>query len=322
MAVAKYTYSIINDFPSSKVDLLRLTFEINSSDITPSLDYINTNGDDCDIYFIDSTSLIDTTALNTIVFAHGGSPIPPLISEYIVTAGEDVGSKKAVYLSGSDEVKLACANLESTVPCVGFTSTSALQGEEFKIFANDVLSGFSGLTPGGEYFLSQDSTASGEITTIKPTTGIVISVGIAKSSTELDIHIFRRALETFGGYYQVEESNSVSAITGTTGFQQKLRLNVTELPIGNYRLSWQYDWMYSKDRSKNDFRVRIEMDDSSSVRTVSQESNSANKEYNESGYVILKDFSGSHYFDLDFGTNKSRYTAKLYNAKLEIWRVE
>jgi len=192
MAV-KYTYSIIDDFPNSKVSLSRLTREINSYDMTSSLSHINTNDDDCDIWFVESLSSIDTTSLNAIVSIHSGEAIPPLISEYDVTAGEDIGDKKAVYLSGSDEVKLACAGSESTIPCVGFTGSSGLQGETVAVFTNDVLSGFSGLTPGAEYFLSQDSTSAGEIQLQKPSSGIIISVGIAKNLTELDVHIFKQA---------------------------------------------------------------------------------------------------------------------------------
>jgi hypothetical protein len=110
-------------------------------------------------------------------------------SKYDATAKEVLGACKAVYVSGSEEVKLAKADSEDTVPCNGFTEYSVTTDAKVTVFTNDMLEGFSSLTPGSEYFLSQ-STA-GEITSTKPTTGIIISVGVALTATKLDIHITR-----------------------------------------------------------------------------------------------------------------------------------
>lgn len=72
----KYTYSISTDFPNGKVAPSRLTQEIQASSISIALDYINTSGDDCDIWFKDVLSSGDQTTLDGVVAAHSGDPIP------------------------------------------------------------------------------------------------------------------------------------------------------------------------------------------------------------------------------------------------------
>lgn len=73
MADTKYTYSISVDFPNQKVAPSKLTQEINDSSISSALLlYINTNDDDCDIWFDGVLSGADETTLDGLVAAHDG----------------------------------------------------------------------------------------------------------------------------------------------------------------------------------------------------------------------------------------------------------
>ena len=75
MANTKYTYSISSDFPNEQVYSSTLTQEINDSSISSaSLLYIETTGDDCDIWFDDPLSTGDETTLDGLVAAHTGNP--------------------------------------------------------------------------------------------------------------------------------------------------------------------------------------------------------------------------------------------------------
>lgn len=76
MAATKYTFSISSAFPNGKVAPDRLTQEIQNSAIVTALDYINTSGDDCDIWFKDALSAGDQTILDGIVATHSGEPLP------------------------------------------------------------------------------------------------------------------------------------------------------------------------------------------------------------------------------------------------------
>ena len=79
MSATKYTYSIAEDFPHAKVDTSRLTQEIQASAIVTALDYINSSGDDCDIWFKDALSVGDETVLDGLVAAHSGEPLPDAV---------------------------------------------------------------------------------------------------------------------------------------------------------------------------------------------------------------------------------------------------
>jgi len=81
MASVKYSYSISTDFPNQKVATDRLTLEIQESEIVTALDYINTNGDDCDIWFKASLSSGDSNILDDIVDTHNGEPLPQPIQD-------------------------------------------------------------------------------------------------------------------------------------------------------------------------------------------------------------------------------------------------
>lgn len=71
----KYTYSISQDFLNGKIDSTKLTYEIGESNITIALDYINTSGDDCDIWFKIAISEDEKTILDGIVANHDGESI-------------------------------------------------------------------------------------------------------------------------------------------------------------------------------------------------------------------------------------------------------
>jgi hypothetical protein len=76
MAATKYTYSISADFPDHKVSPDRLTNEIRQSAIVVALDYIETLGDECDIWFKEALSPGDELILDGIVATHSGEPLP------------------------------------------------------------------------------------------------------------------------------------------------------------------------------------------------------------------------------------------------------
>ena len=80
MTETKYTYSISGDFPNQKVNSDSLKNEIDESAIVTALSYINTNLDDCDIWFGDALSGGDETILNGIVATHQGNPPPKVIN--------------------------------------------------------------------------------------------------------------------------------------------------------------------------------------------------------------------------------------------------
>lgn len=104
----KYTYSIQNDFPNHIVASDRLTLEINQSTIVTALDYINTSGDNCDIWFKDVLSVGDQTTLSGVVAAHSGLPLSgtavtgsfTAVSQTVVIVPQESGNV-GIQLSGT-----------------------------------------------------------------------------------------------------------------------------------------------------------------------------------------------------------------------------
>ena len=70
-----YTYNF-SDFKNGTVSSGRLTVEIQNSAIVSAVDYINTNGNECDIWFKAELSVGDKTILDGVVADHDGTFIP------------------------------------------------------------------------------------------------------------------------------------------------------------------------------------------------------------------------------------------------------
>ena len=75
MALTEYVYSVSTDFPNSKVNTDKLTYQIDASSIVTALDRIDVIGDACNIWFKDALSSGDETTLDGIVAAHDGNPL-------------------------------------------------------------------------------------------------------------------------------------------------------------------------------------------------------------------------------------------------------
>ena len=84
MSATKYSYSISSDFPNHKVASDRLLAEIKASAIVTAVDYINTSGDDCDVWFKDALSVGDKTILDGLVAVHSGEPLPDAATTVVI----------------------------------------------------------------------------------------------------------------------------------------------------------------------------------------------------------------------------------------------
>ena len=108
-------------------------------------------------------------------------------SGYDLIAGENLGSKKVVYIDSNGKAKLAKASSLITSRVVGCTFHSSDESNIVKVHSRGCLCGLSSLVPGDTYYLSQDTF--GGITNIRPLSGIIIKIGVANSTTTLDIRI-------------------------------------------------------------------------------------------------------------------------------------
>ena len=119
-----------------------------------------------------------------------------------------------------------------------------------------------------------------------------------------------------------ETSDETESSTTSTTYQQKLRLNVTNVPAGKYRLGWSYEWQHRN--TSNDFRGRVQMNDSTTLMEHQQESQDAGSDqYIPTNWFTYLDLTaGSYFFDIDYNSSSNGRTSGIRRAKLEFWKVE
>jgi hypothetical protein len=123
------------------------------------------------------------TADEVVLTNGGGSSAPP-------------GSP--VYISAANTFQLSRANASGTAKVVGFTTASIAAAATGAVRKDGTLSlptgqwdtitgGTGGLTAGSDYYLSE--ATAGRLTATAPTTGWVLPVGTALSTTDFEIQI-------------------------------------------------------------------------------------------------------------------------------------
>jgi hypothetical protein len=142
MAATKYSYSISSDFPNHKVSTDRLTLEIQQSQIVVALDYINTSGDDCDIWFKDALSSGDETILDGVVANHSGEPLaqPPAQTTLAASDGTpvDISNNRMLVVNFPADFG---ANLWITGRGDDITNGIRGRGDELRMSFDDVVRG-------------------------------------------------------------------------------------------------------------------------------------------------------------------------------------
>ena len=135
--------------------------------------------------------------------------------DFLTTSSGALGDRKAVcHSSAGNKVELAIAD-GSRKRVAGFTTYAVGNNEEVVVCSLGILDGFSSLTPGAAYCLSQSS--AGEITATRPTSGEIQMVGVARSATTLDIAIQVDATATasVAGVMSADDKNRVDTYIGS-----------------------------------------------------------------------------------------------------------
>lgn len=124
----------------------------------------------------------------------GGGGDPDL-SKHSVTFDADTLIGQPVYVSGDGKVDLAKADAVSTWNCAGLAAESVSAGATGNFLTEGSVNtanwasvtGSAALTPGAVYYLSE--AAAGQLKTTPPSTGAVVRVGRALTTTKMDIEV-------------------------------------------------------------------------------------------------------------------------------------
>jgi hypothetical protein len=122
----------------------------------------------------------------------------------------------------------------------------------------------------------------------------------------------------FGAEFDYEESLAESTTTGA--WTQKLRLTTASLPVGTYRIGWSCE-LRGSSNIYQDVRVRVQVNDATTLAQGNIEPKDVNSYYPVGGmsYHTVATPTTLN-IDMDYGREGSQ-TARIRNARLEIWRV-
>lgn len=117
--------------------------------------------------------------------------------------------------------------------------------------------------------------------------------------------------------YNYASSESLSSTT-STNYQNKVSLSV-DVPAGNYRIGWSYEWRVSNQNFP--INTRVQLDNSTDLSRVELSSFLFNRTNQTSGFKSDIALDGEHTIDIDY--KASHFTKAVYigRARLELWRV-
>lgn len=122
------------------------------------------------------------------------------------------------------------------------------------------------------------------------------------------------------GSNEYEASAEDKSTTTSTSMQQKVRLELTDLLAGKYRVDWCYEWAYSNGNFQFMSRLWIG-DDTHMEQEVRPVIGDINHYECSSGFVYVNLTSGNHNIGLDYCSSKSGKTAYIKRARVSARRV-
>lgn len=129
----------------------------------------------------------------------------------------------------------------------------------------------------------------------------------------------------FGTEFASNNSETTSTTTSTS-YQQKVRLSVTGISAGTYRIGWYYEWNDASGEewytgAVSSMYARVQVDDTTTLAEKRMGTNSADYWGMDSGHYIGSLTSGNHNIDIDYRAENASYSAGIRRARIEFWRV-
>lgn len=127
---------------------------------------------------------------------------------------------------------------------------------------------------------------------------------------------------TFGAWSQYGSVDAEASYTGSTAYQQRLRVTTPSLPAGNYRISWYCE--LSADASNERLSSRVQIDDTTTIHECScyvSETYANGGWTNRAGHYVGALGAGVHNLDLDYAIEDTGDTVYIRRARIMIWRM-
>jgi hypothetical protein len=120
-----------------------------------------------------------------------------------------------------------------------------------------------------------------------------------------------------------EEYEEHQTSTTSTDWEQKLRMSVSDLTEGTYKIDWYYEWTHA--HSSYEFMARVQINNSNTIMEHNERPRSPGNFYRYSypcsGFKIISLNAGDYNIDLDFRSSRRNKAAYLRRSRLAIWRI-
>jgi len=140
-----------------------------------------------------------------------------------------------------------------------------------------------------------------------------------------DLVTKRYLLAAVSGVKLIQFATSLGESSTTdTAWQEKLDINVSNIPSGNYKIAWSFEWSLSDKKAVGaNFGVHIDW----GAITLSEIEMTPVQSYGEGAYYQSSGFghtnldAGNHKIALNYCSGVSTATTYIRRACLEIWRI-
>jgi len=299
-------------YTKENVNISALVCEINLEPvISGTLDYAYFDfPDDLQIYFMRDLYSNEHIALDTVVSGHTGEELSE--EDYNTCYGQDVN----VHIDEQEDVVDPQTGVSGTYLLMELLRISRdLYNEIDNIL---YIEDYKSLFGAGGYI--EDLNAKPDTLLELTDTPAVYDNGKYLKSTASGVEwVVVSGTGVYGTEYNKNASESLSC-TNSTNYKQKLRLSVSNLPAGIYRIGWYYELAFSS--SCGAFKGKVELDDTTVLSDIVCKIAPIGKNYfrSESGFSN-NNLSGSHTIDIDYCSSKNRKVAYIRRARIELWRI-
>jgi len=201
------------------------------------------------------------------------------------------------------------------------TSTLELEqnGSSLSVFTTTGEKGEKGAdgAPGSGSNMSikhEDTTVSGSPFSIMNFTGDSVQDVRDEGGGQVEVYIE----STFGSWYGWATSDSTSS-TNSTSYVNKLIYTTPTVPAGDYRIGWQFEWR--RNSTGNDFKARVQIDDTTTLMEMNEESKDPNSWHHVGGFSISSLSNAIHHIDIDFSGETTSNRSYIRRARIEFWRI-
>jgi len=264
------------------------------------------------------TSRTDSSMRLVIDTGGGYTEVPgsyALMYNRTLNVGENTGNVNVILsLNSNDRIKIQVKR---------DNGTSSLQllanGSSLSVFSTTGQKGDPGEdgAPGSGSTVSlknQGTTVSGSPFNILNFTGTAVRKVEDQGGSQAEIYVE----PLFGSWYGWSLADSESS-TNSTSWINKTTYTSPTLPDGYYRIGYTFEWR--RNGTGNDFKARIQINDTTTIMEMNEESKDSNSWHLCGGFDIVALSAGSYTIDLDFSGESTGNTSYIRRARLEFWMI-